>query len=69
MHRPDDGIASLAGGAFAAAAVTGGGELHLWGTLLTREGAAALLQKSGAWRLHRPACCRPALAAPACLPR
>ncbi|EFN51153.1 hypothetical protein CHLNCDRAFT_141375 [Chlorella variabilis] len=46
MHRPDDGVASLAAGAFSTAAVTGAGELYLWGTLLTEDASAALLKKS-----------------------
>ncbi|PSC69269.1 snurportin-1 [Micractinium conductrix] len=54
LHRPDDGVVSLAAGSFASAAVTGAGELYLWGTLLTEEAAGALLKQSeeeglGSW--------------------
>lgn len=47
MHQPDDGISSLAAGAFSTAAITGAGELYLWGTLLTENASAALLKQSG----------------------
>ncbi|KAI3431790.1 hypothetical protein D9Q98_010543 [Chlorella vulgaris] len=46
MHQPDDGISSLAAGAFSTAAITGAGELYLWGTLLTENASAALLKQS-----------------------
>ncbi|KAL4418903.1 hypothetical protein ABPG77_004056 [Micractinium sp. CCAP 211/92] len=46
MHRPDDGVASLAAGSFASAAITGSGDLHLWGTLLSQDVAGAILKSS-----------------------
>jgi hypothetical protein len=49
LHRPDEGVASLAAGSFAAAAITGAGELFLWGSLLSEDASAALLKKSGEW--------------------
>ena len=49
MHQPDDGIASMAAGSFSTAAITGAGELFLWGTLLTEDASAALVKQSGEW--------------------
>lgn len=54
MHRPDDGVSSLAAGSFASAAITGSGDLHLWGTLLSQDVATAIQKSSG--RARR--CCR-----------
>lgn len=48
LHRPDDGIASLAAGSFSAAAITGAGDLYLWGTVLSEDASQALLKQSGA---------------------
>lgn len=47
LHRPDDGLASLAAGSFASAAITGSGELYLWGTVLSEDASTALLKQSG----------------------
>ncbi len=47
LHRPDDGLASLAAGSFSSAAVTGDGELYLWGTVLSEDASSALLKQSG----------------------
>ncbi|PRW33122.1 E3 ISG15-- ligase HERC5 [Chlorella sorokiniana] len=46
LHRPDDGLASLAAGSFASAAITGDGELYLWGTVLSEDASTALLKQS-----------------------
>ena len=47
LHRPDDGLSSLAAGSFASAAITGSGELYLWGTVLSEDASTALLKQSG----------------------
>ena len=47
LHRPDDGLSSLAAGSFSSAAITGDGELYLWGTVLSEDASTALLKQSG----------------------
>ncbi len=47
-------MASLAAGSFASAAITGSGDLHLWGTLLSQDVAGAILKSSGRSPLPPP---------------
>jgi hypothetical protein len=56
LHMPEVGVSSLAGGAFATAAISGAGQLWLWGTLLNEGAAAALGKRAGAWGRGRVGC-------------